>query len=176
MNIDIDALRAIETERGVPVTDLLTSVASGLLYAYSEYRDGNIEENHKSRVDIDADTGEVAVIVTEVNEEGEVITEFDDTPTNFSRVAAPAVRDAIFKRLREVEADRAYDSYAELQGTVVSGVVQQDSYANNRGIVIIQLGTEIDIKEGKAQDGILLPAEQIPGGTTHPRQARTCFM
>ena len=119
MNIDIDALRAIETERGVPVNDLLTSVAGGLLYAYTEYRDGNIEEDHKARVDIDADTGEV-----------------DDTPTNFGRVAAPAVRDAIYKRLREVEADRAYDSYAELQGTVVSGVVHQDAHANSRGIVV----------------------------------------
>lgn len=173
MNIDIDALRAIETERGVPVTDLLTSVASGLLYAYTEYRDGNIEENHKSRVDIDADTGEVSVIITEVDEEGEVVTEFDDTPTNFSRVAAPAVRDAIFKRLREVEADRAYDSYAELQGTVVSGVVQQDAHANSRGIVIVQLGTEIDIKEGKTQDGVLLPVEQIPGERlTHGTRVR----
>ena len=64
MNIDIDALRAIETERGVPVNDLLTSVAGGLLYAYTEYRDGNIEEDHKARVDIDADTGEVSVVVT----------------------------------------------------------------------------------------------------------------
>ncbi|MFH0410785.1 transcription termination factor NusA [Corynebacterium sp. L4756] len=173
MNIDINALRAIESERGVELSDLLTSVANGLLYAYTEYRDGDIDEKQKSRVDIDADTGEVSVIVTEFDDEGEVVTEYDDTPTGFSRVAAPAVRDAIFKRLREVEADRAYDSYAELQGTVVSGVVQQDSFVNSRGIVSVQLGTEIDIKEGRAQDGILLPAEQIPGERlTHGTRVR----
>lgn len=173
MNIDINALRAIESERGVELSDLLTSVANGLLYAYTEYRDGDIDEKQKSRVDIDADTGEVSVIVTEFDDEGEVVTEYDDTPTGFSRVAAPAVRDSIFKRLREVEADRAYDSYAELQGTVVSGVVQQDSFVNSRGIVSVQLGTEIDIKEGRAQDGILLPAEQIPGERlTHGTRVR----
>ena len=41
---------------------------------------------------------------------------------------------------------------------MVSGVVQADIHANERGIVVVHLGTEAD-----GQDGILLPAEQIPG-------------
>ncbi|MDY3126970.1 MAG: transcription termination factor NusA [Corynebacterium sp.] len=163
MNIDINALRAIEQERGVPVRELLFAIAGALLHAYTEFRDGNIEPNHKARVDIDSATGAVSVVVTEFDEEGNVLSEFDDTPAGFSRVGAHAVRDAIVKRLREAEADRAYDSYADLQGTVVTGIVQRDAYANARGIIVVQLGTEYEVAEGKAQDGILLPAEQIPG-------------
>ena len=41
---------------------------------------------------------------------------------------------------------------------MVSGIVQRDARANARGIVVVQLGSELE-----SQDGILLPAEQIPG-------------
>ncbi|WP_235923103.1 transcription termination factor NusA [Corynebacterium lizhenjunii] len=113
----------------------------------------------KARVDIDVETGAVAVIVSELDPEtGEVTNEYDDTPANFSRIGALAVRDSIVRRLREAEADRTYDSYSEYTGQIVHGVVQQDVHANARGIVVVQLGTELE-----SQDGILLPAEQIPG-------------
>lgn len=172
MNIDIAALKEIEKEAGIPVDDLLTTIAGALLFAYRENKElaaaggadvaGSASAEgagqSKARVDIDADTGAVAVIVSELDDDGEVISEFDDTPVNFSRVGAQAVRDAIFKRMRAAEAHRAYDEYAELEGQVVSGVVQRDANANARGIVVVRLGTEAN-----PQDGILLPAEQIPG-------------
>ncbi|MCQ9344526.1 transcription termination factor NusA [Corynebacterium phoceense] len=161
MNIDIAALRTIQTQQGIPVGDLLQTIASALLFSYREYRATEPDENVKARVDIDGDTGAVAVIVTETDPEtGEVVTEYDDTPANFGRVGAHAVRDAILRRMREAEADRTFDSYTPLTGRVVSGIVQRDARANDRGIVVVQLGTEAD-----AQDGILLPAEQIPGET-----------
>ena len=159
MNIDLQALRNIEKEQGVKVHDLLSTIAGALLHAYREYRATESTENSKARIDIDSETGEVAVIVTERDpESGEVITEFDDTPSHFSRVGALAVRDAIVSRLREAEAERAFDSYHEYEGTIVSGVVQRDVRANDRGIVVVQLGSEYE-----SQDAILLPAEQIPG-------------
>ncbi|APT87062.1 MULTISPECIES: transcription termination factor NusA [Corynebacterium] len=162
MNIDLEALRTIQAERGVRVKQLLEAIAGALLYSYLDYRAESMDgkaENSKSRVDIDAGTGEVTVIVSELDpESGEVVTEYDDTPDNFGRVGAQAVRDAILRKLREAEAERAYDSYSELTGKVVSGVVQRDVYANEKGIVVVQLGTELD-----SQDAVLLPAEQIPG-------------
>lgn len=159
MNIDVKVLETIQAERGVAVSDLLGSIAKALLHAYREYRDTNAGENTRARVDIDSETGDVAVVVSELDPEtGEVVSEFDDTPNNFSRVGAPAVREAIIHRLRDAEADRVFSSYSHLQGRVVSGVVQRDVSANRRGIVVVQLGTELD-----AQDGIILPAEQIPG-------------
>ncbi len=165
MNIDIAALRNIQTQHGVSVSDMLATIAGALLFAYREHRalsDDAREataEGRTARVDINADTGHVAVIVTESDPEtGEVLSEYDDTPVNFGRVGAHAVRDAIIKRLREAEADRTFDSYSEMAGRVVSGLVQRDLHANSRGIAVVQLGTELD-----AQDGIILPAEQIPG-------------
>lgn len=162
MNIDLQALRTIESERNVPVKDLLEAIAGALLYSYLDYRESNAGgkvEGAKSRVDIDATTGAVSVIVSERDPEtGEVTTEYDDIPENFGRVGAQAVREAILRKLREAEAERTYDSYSELTGRVVSGIVQRDARANARGIVVVQLGSELE-----SQDGILLPAEQIPG-------------
>ena len=162
MNIDLQALRTIESERNVPVKDLLEAIAGALLYSYLDYRESNAGgkvEGAKSRVDIDATTGAVSVIVSERDlETGEVTTEYDDTPESFGRVGAQAVREAILRKLREAEAERTYDSYSELTGRVVSGIVQRDARANARGIVVVQLGSELE-----SQDGILLPAEQIPG-------------
>ena len=140
MNIDIAALQGIEKESGISVDDLLTTIATALLSAYRETREesgpsgrggeAELEHGSKARVDIDTETGHVAVIVSELDEEGEVVSEFDDTPVNFSRVGAQAVREAIFKRMRSVEAGRAYDEYSELEGKVVSGIVQRDASAN----------------------------------------------
>lgn len=159
MNIDLQALKAIETEKGIAVDELLSTIAGALLHAYREYRGtGEVGTESKARVDIDSVTGSVNVIVTEFTEDGEVDSEYDDTPDNFGRVGARAVRDAIVASMRTAEAGRAYDAYTEYEGKVVSGLVQRDSRANQRGMVVVELGTEID-----AQDGILLPAEQIPG-------------
>lgn len=158
MNIDIHALKLIESERKVPVEELIETIARALLFSYREFKDTNVEENTRARVDISATTGLVSVIVSELDEEGNVVSEYDDTPANFGRVGAQAVRDAIKKRLREAETWKAYDAYSEYEGRVVSGVVQADAYANERGIIVVHLGTEAE-----GQDGILIPAEQIPG-------------
>ena len=39
MNIDIAALEGIEKEAGIPVDDLLTTIATALLHAYRETRE-----------------------------------------------------------------------------------------------------------------------------------------
>lgn len=93
MNIDINALRAIEENQGIPMRDLLATIASALLWAYRDYREAPLEGGSKARVDIDIETGDVAVMVSELDEDGEVISEYEDTPVNFSRIGAVAVRD-----------------------------------------------------------------------------------
>lgn len=158
MNIDLNALKAIEEQQGIPMDDLLGTIANALLFSYREFKEGEADEAAKARVDIDTETGNVAVIVSELNTGGEVISEYDDTPVNFSRIGSVAVRDAIKGRLRQAEAGRVYDEYAGFEGKVVSGIVQRDAQAESRGLNIVQLGTEAD-----PQDGILLPAEKIPG-------------
>ena len=157
MNIDIKALEAIEADKGIGVDDLLTTIAEALLHAYYAHR-GEVEDEPRARVDIDAQTGTVNVMITQVDDDGNVINEFDDTPNNFGRIGAHAVRDAIVRRLREAETSRAFDAYSDFEGRVISGIVQADARAKERGIIVVHLGTEAD-----GQDGIILPAEQIPG-------------
>lgn len=157
MNIDVHALEAIEAERNIPVKDLLSTIASALLAAYHENKEQPLQ-SARARVDIDTATGDVSIIVSELDEDGEVTSEYDDTPVNFTRVGAGAVRNAIVRRLQEAETDKAFGEYSSLEGTVVSGVVQADARANERGMVVVHLGTE-----AQGQDGVLMPAEQIPG-------------
>ncbi|QGU02256.1 hypothetical protein CKALI_06970 [Corynebacterium kalinowskii] len=154
MNIDIKALEAIEKDKQVSVQDLIVTIGQALLDTYKA-SPGN--EGTRARIDIDQVSGTVSVIASERDENGNV-TEYDDTPQDFGRVGALAVRDAIVKKLREAEASQAYDQYSGLEGTVVSGIVEADAMANERGMVVVNLGTELD-----GQDGLLLPGEQIPG-------------
>ena len=162
MNIDLNALKAIEEQQGIAMEDLLATIANALLFSYREFKEEDAgakgDDGTKARVDIDTETGDVAVIVSELDAEGEVVSEYDDTPVNFSRIGSVAVRDAIKGRLRQAEAGRVYDEYSGFEGQVVSGIVQRDAQAEARGLNIVQLGTEAD-----PQDGILLPAEKIPG-------------
>ena len=142
MNIDIKALEAIEADKGIGVDDLLTTIAEALLHAYYAHR-GEVEDAPRARVDIDAQTGTVNVMITQVDDDGNVINEFDDTPNNFGRIGAHAVRDAIVRRPR----------------------------AKERGIIVVHLGTEAD-----GQDGIILPAEQIPGEKLNHGDRVKCYV
>ena len=170
MNIDIKALEAIEADKGIGVDDLLTTIAEALLHAYYAHR-GEVEDAPRARVDIDAQTGTVNVMITQVDDDGNVINEFDDTPNNFGRIGARAVRDAIVRRLREAETSRAFDAYSDFEGRVISGIVQADARAKERGIIVVHLGTEAD-----GQDGIILPAEQIPGEKLNQGDRVKCYV
>ena len=170
MNIDIKALEAIEADKGIGVDDLLTTIAEALLHAYYAHR-GEVEDEPRARVDIDAQTGTVNVMITQVDDDGNVINEFDDTPNNFGRIGAHAVRDAIVRRLREAETSRAFDAYSDFEGRVRSGIVQADARAKERGIIVVHLGTEAD-----GQDGIILPAEQIPGEKLNHGDRVKCYV
>lgn len=154
MNIDLATLRTIERERGVPVNDMVTTIAQALEKAWCEHegvKDG-------VRVVVDPDDGRVAVLVAELDEDGNLIAEQDCTPSDFGRSFAGIVRQAMVRRLQQAEDDQTYSEYFELQGTVLTGIVDADAFAKSRGVVICRLGTE-----AHGHDGVLLPAEQIPG-------------
>ena len=84
MDIDLAALRMIEADKGIPVKDMIDTIRQALLSAY-RHTEGH--QPHAS-IDIDEKTGAVSVIVKEIDEDGAVISEYDDTPRNFGRVAA----------------------------------------------------------------------------------------
>ena len=154
MNIDIAALRALEKQEGVGFDDLLRSVKYGLRDAYR----GITRYEGEVDVSIDPRSGEVAIYQVERDENREVTGRLDDTPADFGRAGALAVRDVIRQTITAARVNRKYDQYAHLRYTVVSGVVSRDARANERGITVVRLGTEAD-----GLDGQILAAEQIPG-------------
>ena len=154
MNIDMGALHAIEVDRGISVEELVDTIKTALLTAY-RHTEGHQPE---ARIDIDRKSGAVQVMARETDDEGNVISEWDDTPEGFGRVAATTARQVMLQRFRDAENERVYGEFSAREGDIVAGVVQRDARENARGNVVVRLGSE-----SKGSDGMIRPAEQVPG-------------
>ncbi len=116
----MEALQALAAERGISTDILLEAVANGLESAYKRMP----ESADDAYVVID-ETFDIRVIAQEIDEEGEVVREWDDTPENFGRIAAQTARQVLTQRIREVERDQKYAEYAGREGDIVTGIIQQ---------------------------------------------------
>ena len=87
----MDALEMLEREKGVPRDTILEALANALVSAYKR-TPGAAEE---ARVTIDADTGEISVYGQELDEDGNVTDEWEDTPDDFGRIAATTAKQVI---------------------------------------------------------------------------------
>ncbi|MFM8599813.1 MAG: transcription termination factor NusA [Mycobacterium sp.] len=167
MNIDMAALHAIEVDRGISVDELLDTIKSALLTAY-RHTEGHQPE---ARIEIDRKTGAVQVIATELDEDGTVVSEWEDTPEGFGRVAATTARQVMLQRFRDAENERVYGEFSAREGDIVAGVVQRDARENARGNVVVRLGTE-----AKGSDGTIRPAEQVPGESYEHGERLRCYV
>ncbi|ANY23273.1 MULTISPECIES: transcription termination factor NusA [Gordonia] len=154
MNIDIAALRMIEADKGISIETVITAIETALLTAY-RHTDGFAPH---ARVDVNRKSGAVRVMAQEVDQDGNVVHEWDDTPEGFGRIAATTARQVILQRLRDAENEKNFGDLVAHEGEIVGGVVQQDSRANARGMVVVQIGSDANSTEG-----IIPPAEQVPG-------------
>jgi N utilization substance protein A len=146
VDVDMAALRALESEREIPMAVLLDAIEQALLLAYRR-GDGAAS---RARIDIDRRTGRVRVMAQEVDAEGRELGEYDDTPSGFGRVAAATARHVIMQRIRDVEDERVLGDFAAREGDIVSGVVQQ---GRDPRVVRVRVG---DV------EGVIPPAEQVP--------------
>jgi N utilization substance protein A len=117
----MDALELLERERGVPVDMLLDALANALVSAYKR-SPGAAEE---ARVTIDPDTGDIFVYAQDLDEDGNVTREWEDTPDDFGRIAAQTAKQVIQQRLRDVKREQVFDVYAGREGDLITGIVQQ---------------------------------------------------
>lgn len=150
MEIDMTALRMVEQEKGISLDTLVEAIEEALLRAYHNMP-GAIEE---ARIEINRKSGRASVIATETDEEGTAIGEFDDTPSDFGRIATVTARSIITQRLREAEDSRVLGNYAGKEGTVVTGIVQQ---GRDRHTTVVQLGDDFE--------AVLPDNEKVPGET-----------
>ncbi|MGH3793893.1 MAG: transcription termination factor NusA [Pseudonocardiaceae bacterium] len=163
MNVDIAALRAIERDKEISFETVLEAIETALLTAY-KHTDGH--EPH-ARIDIDRKTGLVRVLAHELDEEGNVAREWDDTPEGFGRIAATTARQVILQRLRDAEHERTFGEFSAKEGEIVAGVVQRDARANARGVVVVQIGET---------EGVIPPVEQAPGETYRHGERIKCYV
>jgi N utilization substance protein A len=150
MNIDIAALKGLVREKDVSLDTVVEALESALLAAY-ERTEG---AQPQARVSLDRKSGEVTVWAQEVGEEGEVLREYDDTPSDFGRIAAMTAKHVIMSRLRDHAQETTYGEYVGKEGDLVSGVIQHHSGMRPDGPVLVDLG---DL------EGVLPPGEQVPG-------------
>ncbi|MGC4854247.1 transcription termination factor NusA [Micromonospora sp. DT4] len=150
MNIDLAALRALEREREIPFDTILAAIETALLTAY-RHTDG--AEPH-ARVEIDRKSGAALVYAQEMDSDGSLVREWDDTPHDFGRIAAMTAKQVILQRLREATDEVHFGEYVGREGDLVTGVVQAHETRTEKGIVSVDLGK---------LEGVLPQSEQVPG-------------
>ncbi|HZB60592.1 MAG TPA: transcription termination factor NusA [Actinomycetota bacterium] len=121
MKIPIDELRFLEREKGIALETVISALESALAAAYK--RQPNAPEG--ARVVVDRDSGDVTVFAQELDDEEQVIREWEDTPSDFGRIAAVTAKQVIMQRLREAERDVTFGEYEGRVGDIVTGIVQQ---------------------------------------------------
>jgi N utilization substance protein A len=120
----LDALELLEREKGVPADTILDALANALVSAYKR-TPGAAEE---ARVTIDPDTGEILVYGQELDEDGNVVEEWADTPDDFGRIAAQTAKQVIMQRLRDAKREQVFEIYEGREGDLITGIVQQSDH------------------------------------------------
>jgi N utilization substance protein A len=150
VQVDITALRSIEREKEIPFEMLMNALETALLTAYRH----TPHSMPHARVVIDRGSGDVVVWAQEFDADGGLVEEYDDTPTDFGRVAAMTARQVILQRLRDAEHEHTFGEYSGREGDIITGVVQADAQAAQRGLVLVDMGK---------LEAILPQSEQVPG-------------
>ncbi|HEV7203397.1 MAG TPA: transcription termination factor NusA [Jatrophihabitans sp.] len=148
--VDLAALRSIEREKEISFETLIGALETALLTAYKH----TPHSMPHARVVVDRKSGEIVVWAQDLGPDGDVVEEYDDTPTDFGRVAAMTARQVILQRLRDAEHDQTFGEYSGREGDIVTGVIQADAQASQRGLVLVDIGKI---------EAILPQSEQVPG-------------
>src|SRR5690554_3338035 len=144
----------MEREREIPFEELVQIIEQAILTAYLKHTapaDAKTDDPGRARVELNRKTGHVSVFVPEFDDDGNVIGEAEDSPSDFGRIAAFAAKQVINQRLRDIADDAVLGEFKAREGDIVAGVVQQGP---NPRMIHVDLGTI---------EAILPPEEQVPG-------------
>ena len=147
MDIDLSILRTLEREKEIKFDVLVEAIEQALLTAYHK-SEGSVAD---ARVVLDRKSGHVTVYAAELDDDGNQVGEYDDTPADFGRIAATTAKQIMLQRLRDAEDDVKFGEFSGKEGDIISGIIQQ---GRNPSDVLVDLG------KLEAQ----LPAsERVPG-------------
>ncbi len=153
-NLDMsEAIRLLAQEKGMSEDDLLHVLVEALASAYKR-RPGAADE-----VVVEVNPISMAFTFTayDLDEDGNWVNERDDTPKKeeLGRIAAQTFRQVMSQRIREVERDRKFEEYANREGDIVTGIIQQ----TDTRYTLLDLGRV---------EALLPQAEQVPYERPNP--------
>ncbi|QSB08270.1 transcription termination factor NusA [Lysinibacillus sp. FSL K6-0075] len=169
----LDALNALEEQKGISRDVLIEAIEAALVTAYKR----NFNQAQNVRVDLNLDKGSIRVfsrkdVVEEVEDDRlqisledakiinpayqlEDIVEQEVTPRNFGRIAAQTAKQVVTQRVREAERGLIYEQYVDREDDIVTGVVERLDARN------------IYVGLGKVEAALPVN-EQIQGESYHP--------
>jgi N utilization substance protein A len=147
MDIDMNILRSLEREKEISFEILVEAIEQALLTAYHK----SPGSQPVARVELDRKNGHVTVLAAETDEDGTVLSEYDDTPAGFGRIAATTAKQIMLQRLRDAEDDVKFGEFSGKEGDIISGIVQQGRDPQD---VMVDLGR---------LEALLPAAERVPG-------------
>ena len=171
----IEALNALEKDRGISKEVLVGAIEAALISAYKR----NYGTSANVRAEVDAETGDIQIFASKtvvetienphneillkdakkVNglyEVGDVLEEEVKTK-DFGRIAAQTAKQVVVQRIREAERGNIYEEYVEKENEVLTAIVQR----------VEKSGAYVEL--GKT-DGFLAASEMIPGETYENNQ------
>jgi transcription termination/antitermination protein NusA len=122
MKIDLDALRQIEREKGIDFLTVVEAFETAMASAYK--RSSNLTAD-EARVSVDRTTGDVTLYAQELDDDGNVVSEWQEEPKDFGRIVAQTAKQVLLQRLREAEREATYGEFVGREGDIISGQVSQ---------------------------------------------------
>jgi N utilization substance protein A len=118
-----EAIKLLAQEKNMSEDDLLHVLVDALASAYKRRPDAADEVV----VEVNPLTMEFTFTAYDLDEDGNWVNERDDTPRRdeLGRIAAQTFRQVMGQRIREVERDRKFEEYANREGDIVNGIIQQ---------------------------------------------------
>ena len=160
MGVDIPALVLLTEAKGMPLEQLIQMIEAAILTSYSE----TPEANRYARVQLDRETGDIAIYVPTFNELGERVSEDVLEVEGFDRMATSTARQTIKMQMRATNDAEIVGEFTASVGDVISGIIQQ---GRDPKMIHVNLGRI----EGK-----IPPQEQVPGEVyTHGERIK-CFV
>jgi N utilization substance protein A len=152
MKLGSDIKQAIESlalDKGVTVDSMYEALVSAFRSAYMRI-EGAAEE---ARVTLDPDSGDVTVYAQELDNEGNVLKEWeaDIDDKDFGRIAAQSFKQMMTTKVRDAKRATVLEAYIGREGELITGIVTQfDSRFNQ---------TIIDLQDAEA---VIPSSERIP--------------
>lgn len=132
MKIDLDALRQIERDKSI---DFITVVEAFETAMASAYKRSPHATGDEARVTVDRVTGEVTVYAQELDDDGNIVSEWQEEPKDFGRIVAQTAKQVLLQRLREAEREATYGEFVGREGDIVTGTVSQQG-----NVTLLELG------------------------------------